>query len=53
VQGWLDLVKFDFENWGYGILTTESITNDKIMVKVDECMSCAGMPKQDKAVCLL
>ncbi|OPY26422.1 MAG: V4R domain protein [Methanobacterium sp. PtaU1.Bin242] len=51
VQGWFDLVKFDFGNWGYGILTTESITDDKIMVKIDECMSCAGMPKLDKAVC--
>ena len=51
VQGWFDLVKFDFGNWGYGILTTESITDDKIMVKIDECMSCAGIPKLDKAVC--
>lgn len=51
VQGWLDLVKFDFGNWGYGILTAESIEDDKIIVKIDECMSCSGMPDLGKPVC--
>lgn len=51
IQGWLDLVKFDFGNWGYGILTTESLEDDKIVVRIDECMSCAGMPNLNNAVC--
>lgn len=51
VQGWLDIVKFDFGNWGYGILTTESIEDEKITIKIDECMSCSGMPKLGKPVC--
>jgi len=51
IQGWLDLVKFDFKNWGYGILTTESIEDEKIVVKLDESMSSAGIPNLGKAVC--
>ncbi|NYB26662.1 MAG: hypothetical protein HVN34_04905 [Methanobacteriaceae archaeon] len=51
VQGWLDIVKFDFGNWGYGILTAESIEDEKITIKIDECMSCSGMPILGNPVC--
>jgi predicted hydrocarbon binding protein len=51
INAWLDLVRFDFKNWGYGILTTESIEDEKIVVRLDESMSSAGMPNLDKAVC--
>lgn len=51
IKAWFDLVRFDFKNWGYGILTTESIEDEKIVVRLDESMSSAGMPNLGKAVC--
>ncbi len=51
VSSWLELVKFDFKNWGYGILTTETIDDAKIVVKLDESMSSAGIPNLGKSVC--
>jgi len=51
ISGWLELVKFDFKNWGYGILTPESVEDGRIVVKLDESMSSAGIPNLSQSVC--
>ena len=47
----MELVKFDFKNWGYGILTPESVEDGRIVVKLDESMSSAGIPNLGQSVC--
>lgn len=51
IEGFLEWVAYDFENWGYGELRILKMTPEKILVRVEETMSASGMQAIDKPVC--
>jgi predicted hydrocarbon binding protein len=50
IEKFLEITKEDFLNWGYGILTVKSISEDLIEVRVDESMSCSGSENIGKSL---